>query len=353
MLATLLRPTSGTASVNGHDIINEPDAVRRSIGFVFQDPTLDTELTGRENLDFHGRIYGLKRELRQQRIKEMLEIVQLTDRANDFVKIYSGGMKRRLEIARGLLHYPSVLFLDEPTLGLDPQTRRAIWEHIRRLNQDENITIILTTHYTEEADHLCDYIQIIDFGKIVALDTPDNLKARLEGDIISLVFNDSGVIPRIRSILMEKDWISRIDVVTGGTDNAALGGMIHKMQGASGRIGVGGIMPGMGHGSARAGGKLPKHVHQLLAQDMTGQINQRGLDEGPRSLNLLVDDGGHRIPEIVKLADTIGVVIESVELHKPTLDDVFLSVTGRNIRDEKGSFLDTVRRYRIVQQARK
>jgi len=136
MLSTLLRPTSGTATVNGHDILKEPDAVRRNIGFVFQDPTLDIELTGRENLDFHGRVYGLKGDVRQQRIKEMLEVVQLTDRAEDFVKTYSGGMKRRLEIARGLLHYPKVLFLDEPTLGLDPQTRRAIWEHIQRLNQD-------------------------------------------------------------------------------------------------------------------------------------------------------------------------------------------------------------------------
>jgi len=120
MLSTLLRPTSGTATVNGHDIIEEPDAVRRSIGFVFQDPTLDIELTGNENLDFHGRLYGIKKELRQQRIKEMLEVVQLSDRADDLVKTYSGGMKRRLEIARGLLHYPKILFLDEPTLGGRP-----------------------------------------------------------------------------------------------------------------------------------------------------------------------------------------------------------------------------------------
>ena len=177
MLSTLLKPTKGSATIDGYDIARQPDAVRRSIGYVFQDPTLDIELTGRENLDFHGRLYGLNRTLRRQRIEEMLEIVQLTDRAGDLVKTYSGGMKRRLEIARGLLHHPKVLFLDEPTLGLDPQTRRSIWEHIQRLNREKNITIILTTHYTEEADQLCGRILIIDFGRVVALDTPQKLKA--------------------------------------------------------------------------------------------------------------------------------------------------------------------------------
>ena len=162
MLSTLLRPTSGTAIVNGYDIISEPDAVRRSIGYVFQDTTLDIDLTGRENLDFHGRLYGLDRNSREQRIKELLYLVQLTNRADDLVKTYSGGMKRRLEIARGLLHHPKVLFLDEPTLGLDPQTRRSIWDHIQRLNQEKNVTIILTTHYTEEADFLSKRILIID-----------------------------------------------------------------------------------------------------------------------------------------------------------------------------------------------
>jgi ABC-2 type transport system ATP-binding protein len=175
MLSTLLKPTSGTATVNGFDIIEKPDEVRRSIGYVFQDPTLDIELTGRENLDFHGRLYGMTREARKQRIAEVLELVQLEDRADDFVKTFSGGMKRRLEIARGLLHHPKVLFLDEPTLGLDPQTRRAIWEHIQRLNLEKKVTIILTTHYTEEADFLCERILIIDLGKIVALDKPESV----------------------------------------------------------------------------------------------------------------------------------------------------------------------------------
>ena len=144
ILSTLLRPSGGSATVNGHDILKKPDAVRRSIGYVFQDPTLDLELTGRENLDFHGRLYHLDRELRHTKIEEMLKLVQLGDRADDLVKTYSGGMKRRLEIARGLLHQPKILFLDEPTLGLDPQTRRSIWDRIQRLNEESKITIILS-----------------------------------------------------------------------------------------------------------------------------------------------------------------------------------------------------------------
>ncbi len=173
MLSTVLKPTNGTATVNGFDILSDPDNVRKSIGFIFQDSALDDELTGRENLDFHGRIYGLSKEDRKNRIAEILEVVQLTDRADDYVKTYSGGMKRRLEIGRGFLHYPEVLLLDEPTLGLDPQTRRNIWDYIRKLNQEKHVTIILTTHYTEEADQLCNRIQIIDSGKIIVTDTPE------------------------------------------------------------------------------------------------------------------------------------------------------------------------------------
>jgi ABC-type multidrug transport system ATPase subunit len=352
MLATLLQPTSGTATVNGHDIFAEPDAVRRSIGYVFQDPTLDLELTGRENLDFHGRLYSLKRDVRQHRIKEMLELVQLTDRSDDFVKTYSGGMKRRLEIARGLLHHPQVLFLDEPTLGLDPQTRRSIWEHIQRLNQEKNITVILTTHYTEEADYLCERILIIDFGKIVALDTPDILKARLEGDIVSLAFKDPAKIVEIRPLLEEKEWVRRINVVTSSNSHATTSRMMQMMRGLSGGGGMGGMISGVSSGNIGGGGKMSKRVQKMLAQGRGGENDQRDFDGGSKRLNLLVDDGGHRIPEIVKVVDERGVVLDSVELHKPTLDDVFLSVTGRNIRDEKGSFMEMVRRHRIIQQAR-
>jgi len=352
MLATLLRPTSGTATVNGYDILAEPDAVRRSIGYVFQDTTLDIELTGRENLDFHGRLYGLERNTRQQRIKEVLELVQLTDRADNFVKTYSGGMKRRLEIARGLLHHPKVLFLDEPTLGLDPQTRRSIWEHIQRLNQEKNVTIILTTHYTEEADYLCKRILIIDFGKIVVLDTPDNLKARLEGDVVTLLFKDPAAIETFRPLLENKDWMRRINVVAAGNNYAAISRMMQAIPRMTSDMGMGGAMPQMDSMNIEGYKKIPEQVERKLEQDVADKSLQFEGETCPKCLNLLVDNGGHRIPEIVKLADEAGVILESVELRKPTLDDVFLSVTGRNIREEEGSIVDMVRRHQIMRQAR-
>jgi len=348
MLSTLLKPTSGTATVNGHDIVEEPDAVRRSIGYVFQDPTLDIELTGRENLDFHGRLYGINRSLRKQRIEEMLEVVQLTDRADNLVKTYSGGMKRRLEIARGLLHHPQVLFLDEPTLGLDPQTRRSIWEHIQRLNQEKKITIILTTHYTEEADYLCDRILIIDFGKIVALDTPDKLKAKLEGDVVSLTFKAPAMIPKVRPLFEKKKWIRGVHLVSVDDNQATASRMINMMQGmAAGSGMMGGISPGN-----TSLNRVPKHFEKMSPQGAVSPNNPSNQTPSSKRLDLLVDDGGHRIPNIVKLADEAGVSLESVELHKPTLDDFFISVTGRNIRDQRGSFVEMIRRRRIMQQAR-
>ncbi len=186
VLCTLLRPTRGSARIWGHDVVREPDAVRRSIGLVFQDPSLDEELTGYENMLFHGRVYKVDGRVMETRIRELLEMVDLWDRRDDRVKTYSGGMKRRLEIARGLLHHPKVLFLDEPTLGLDPQTRRYIWDYILKLNENQDVTIFLTTHYMDEADALCERIAIIDHGKIVALDTPRSLKASLGGDVVLL-----------------------------------------------------------------------------------------------------------------------------------------------------------------------
>ncbi|HEY5494721.1 MAG TPA: ATP-binding cassette domain-containing protein, partial [Candidatus Anoxymicrobiaceae bacterium] len=167
MLCTLLKPTAGTAVVNKFDIITQRNEVRESIGLVFQDPSLDDRLTARENLEFHAVVYHVPRSVREERIKEVLDMVSLWDRAEDRVETYSGGMKRRLEIARGLLHYPKVLFLDEPTIGLDPQTRNYIWEYIEGLKKREGITIFLTTHYMEEAEH-CDRIAVIDLGEIIA-----------------------------------------------------------------------------------------------------------------------------------------------------------------------------------------
>ncbi len=215
MLATLLKPTAGQAKVWNFDILEKRDEVRGSIGIVFQEPALDDRLTGQENLDFHARLYGLDRTTRQKRIKEVLSLVELKDKAGVLVRNYSGGMQRRLEIARGLMHYPKVLFLDEPTLGLDPQTRHCIWEYIQKLNQEEKTTIILTTHYMEEADYLCERVAIIDFGRIVAQDTPQNLKNILGGDVISIE-----AIPQERAFEVFKSlpWVKKVREHNGFID---------------------------------------------------------------------------------------------------------------------------------------
>ncbi len=177
MLTTLLRPTSGTIDLAGHSPDREPALVRQSFGIVFQDPSLDDELTALENMEFHGVLYGIPAKLRRQRIEELLRFVELWDRRNSLVKEFSGGMKRRLEIARGLLHHPKIIFLDEPTLGLDPQTRNHMWSYLQDLNKKEGITVFFTTHYMEEADRAAERIAIIDHGKIVASGTPAELKA--------------------------------------------------------------------------------------------------------------------------------------------------------------------------------
>ncbi len=178
MLTTLLKPTGGQILLDGHDPVTNQTSVRRSFGIVFQDPSLDDELTARENMEFHGVLYKVPADLRKQRIEELLKIVELWDRRNDLVKQFSGGMKRRLEIARGLLHHPKILFLDEPTVGLDPQTRNHIWNYIKNLNRREKITVFFTTHYMEEAERVADQVTIIDHGKIVAQGTPAILRKK-------------------------------------------------------------------------------------------------------------------------------------------------------------------------------
>jgi len=208
MLTTLLNPTEGTAKICGYDIVRDRDMVRQSIGVVFQEPALDTMLTGRENLDFHARMYGLSREERTTRIEEVLKLVNLVEKKDTLVKYYSGGMKRRLEIARALMHFPKVLFLDEPTLGLDAQTRRTIWEYIKRMNKEEKTTIFLTTHYMDEADFLCDRVAIIDHGKIIALDTIPNLKNAIGNDVIILSCSQP---TDLRKRLEREDWVKSIE----------------------------------------------------------------------------------------------------------------------------------------------
>lgn len=190
ILATLLKPTEGGAIVNGFDVLHNATKVRQSIGVVFQAPSSDDILTGYENLKVHALLYGIPRKLREKRISEVLELVGLEDRKNDQVKKYSGGMRRRLEIARGLLHHPKVFFLDEPTLGLDPKSRETMWKYIKKIVREEKVTIILTTHYMEEADMLCDRIGFITNGKIIALDSPSKLKQEIGGDIVKITFSD-------------------------------------------------------------------------------------------------------------------------------------------------------------------
>lgn len=211
MLTTLLKPTSGYAEVWGYNILRDRDNVRASIGVVFQDTSIDGKLTGKENLDFHARMYGIDKKVRENRIKEVLRLVELEDKANILVENYSGGMQRRLEIARGLMHHPKVLFLDEPTLGLDAQTRRHIWDYILKMNKEEDVTIILTTHYMDEADYLCGRIAIIDNGKIVTLDTSSNLKSIIGGDVISLEIT-TDLEAFAKNTLSKLDWIKKLSV---------------------------------------------------------------------------------------------------------------------------------------------
>ncbi|NLD57371.1 MAG: ATP-binding cassette domain-containing protein [Methanomicrobiales archaeon] len=268
MLTTLLVPTSGTAGIAGFDIKNDPDSVRSSIGIIFQDPSLDIGLTGRENLEFHAMMYNIGTEERKKRIAEVLSVVRLADKADTLVEYYSGGMKRRLEIARGLIHYPRVLFLDEPTLGLDAQTRRSIWDYIKNLNKEYRTTVILTTHYMEEADYLCERIAIIDNGKIIALDTPEKLKDEYKSDSVSLT--TEGPSDQLIEGLEGKEWVREI-VTTNGT------------------------------------------------------------------IHLRVINGEENIPHLFRIAHTTGVEITSVSLHKPSLEDVFIHLTGASIREQDGS----------------
>jgi ABC-2 type transport system ATP-binding protein len=232
--------------------------VRKSIGIVFQDPSSDDILTGYENLKLHGLLYDMPESLREKRIKEVLQLVDLAERKNDLVKKYSGGMRRRLEIARGLMHHPKILFLDEPTLGLDPQTRDHIWKYIEKLAKDEKITIVITTHYMDEADKLCDRLAIIDHGKIIVLGTPKNLKRGVGGDIIKL---------KAKNLNTEK---------------------------------------------------LKKLKYVKSIEKTNGEVC------------LTVKNADEHLQQILKTAGKV----ESVEVRSPTLDDVFLHYTGREIREE-------------------
>jgi len=210
MLCTMLKPSSGTAKVNGFDIVKEAMQVRKSIGIVFQDPSVDDRMTGRENLLMHANLYGVPTSEQNDRINSVLKLVELDERADDLTRTYSGGMRRRLELARGLIHYPKVLFLDEPTIGLDPQTRDHVWRYIRDLKEAHDITVVLTTHYMDEADRLSDRIAIMDYGKIIALDTSSKLKETLEGDVITVKADN---LEALLSIITEKMGLQKTQMV--------------------------------------------------------------------------------------------------------------------------------------------
>jgi len=270
ILCTLLGPTSGNAVLDGYDVVRDRELVRESIGLVFQDPSLDDRLTARENLEFHAYAYRVPKEERDQRIKEVLDMVELADRAKNRVETFSGGMKRRLEIARGLLHYPKVLFLDEPTIGLDPQTRNSIWEYIHELKKQHDITIFLTTHYMDEAEN-CNRIAIIDYGEIIALDTPEALKNQVGGDVVKIT-----------------------------TEN-------------------------------------DEEAERVLVDDFGVEMIQ-----DRDCLCFEVESGERFIPRFIR---EFPVSINSISLHRPTLDDVFLKLTGREIRQEGADELAAMRAF--------
>jgi len=209
MLCTILKPTSGRATVNGFDVVKQGPQVRKSIGIVFQEPSIDDRLTGRENLYMHANLYGVPPAEQKSRIDRVLKLVELENRADDLMRTYSGGMRRRLEIARGLIHHPKVLFLDEPTIGLDPQTREHIWSYIEELKKTSEISMVLTTHYMDEADRLSDRIAIMDYGKIVASNTPARLKETLEGDVITVKTKEAA---KLSSIVAETTGVLKSNV---------------------------------------------------------------------------------------------------------------------------------------------
>jgi ABC-2 type transport system ATP-binding protein len=198
------------AAVCGYDIVRERDRVRESIGIVFEELSLDINLTARENLDFHATLYHIPKKVRDERISQALDLVELKERQNILVKYYSGGMQRRLEIARGMLNSPSVLFLDEPTLGLDVQTRRLLWDYAKRLNEEAGTTILLNTHYVEEADYLCNRIAVLDHGKIVTMESPGALKDSLGSSVLSVRFPQGGMADEFAGLLKGMDWVKKI-----------------------------------------------------------------------------------------------------------------------------------------------
>ncbi len=269
MLTTLLLPTGGTALVGGYDVVRQPADVRRKIGVTFQEVVLDEELTGRQIMDFHAKLYGLSRTKRNERIAELGALVELTEVLDRKAAGYSGGMKRRLELARGLMTSPRVLFLDEPTQGLDPQNRAGIWRYIRTLRNETGMTLLLTTHYMEEAEALADRVGIIDHGQLIVEGTPAALIRAMGADVVSI----------------------------------------------------------QGHGDGDA------LTHAAEATEYVTSTSRHALDQNETLLQIGVDAGDRRLPQLVQLAADAGFHIQEISVAKPSLGDVFLTYTGRGLRD--------------------
>jgi len=271
ILTTLLKPTSGSAYVAGFDVVTQAKKVREKIGYVQQESTVDEYLSGRENLELQARLNHIQKDLVKKRVDELLELVELSDRQNDSVNTYSGGMRKRLDIASGLLHRPKVLFLDEPTLGLDIQTRYKIWEYIKSIHKEFGMSIFLTTHYMEEADRLCDNISIIDYGKIKITGSPKSLKNALGNEVVVFETNSD---TKLENLLSE---LKKIPLV-------------------------------------------------------------RDIKANGEEVTIFSSSGDQVMPKIFEVSANLGIKIESISLTRPTLDDVFLSYTGRELRDENGSY---------------
>ena len=271
IFTTLLKPTNGNALVGGFDVLKNPKQVRENIGFVQQETTVDEYLSGRENLLLQAKLNHIPKNEINQRIDEVLDLIELSDKQDEAVVTYSGGMRKRLDIAGGLLHHPRVLFLDEPTVGLDIQTRRKIWQYIKKIHTEFDMTIFLTTHYMEEADSLCDRIGIIDHGKIQVIDTPKNMKNDLGNEIVSLVIESNS---NYDSFLLE---LKKIEFI-------------------------------------------------------------KKINEDDSKLTLFTSNGTEVIPQIFQISSELGIKIKSISLTQPTLDDVFISYTGHEIRDDDSKF---------------
>ncbi len=271
ILTTLLKPTSGQALISGFDVMTDAKKVRESIGYVQQETTVDEYLTGRENLILQAKLNHIPKNQINKRIDDVLELIELSDKQHDSVVTYSGGMRKRLDIAGGLLHRPKVLFLDEPTVGLDIQTRRKIWKYLKKIHDEFEMTIFLTTHYMEEADQLCDRVGIIDGGQIQVIDTPTNMKNAMGNEVISIIIEDEENHDSFLSELRKIEFVTKINV------------------------------------------------------------------DGSK-LTLFASNGAEVIPKIFQISSELKIKIISISLTQPTLDDVFISYTGHEIRDDDSKF---------------